>query len=185
MSKKRLFLISFLLTTGGMLLVMYLGQRKPGEVPDLTLLTNGVFVTSQLKPSAVGSLKARGIRTIVDFRPDGEAADQTPSSVIESLSKDDGMAFHYIPVPHESIPDEAVHALRDVLSQGATPTVLYCRSGKRAARTFALAVASQTDGPDLNQILGMVRAAGFSADDLKLNIAERISQRSSSPTSKN
>jgi uncharacterized protein (TIGR01244 family) len=185
MSKKRLFLISFLLTTGVMLLVMYLDHRERGYVPDLTHLTNNVFVTSQLKPSAVRGLKIRRIQTIVDFRPDGEAADQTPSGVIESLSKEQGMAFHYIPVPHESIPDDAVDALRDVLSQGATPTVLYCRSGKRAARTFALAVASQADGPDLDEILGMVRAAGFSAEDLKSNITERISHRSSPQTPKN
>jgi uncharacterized protein (TIGR01244 family) len=185
MSKKRLFLISFLLTTGVMLLLMYLDQRKRGDVPDLTRLTNNVFVTSQLKPSAVRELKIRRIRTIVDFRPDGEAADQTPSSVIESFSKAQGIAFHYIPVPHESIPDDAVDALRDVMSQSAKPTVLYCRSGKRAARTFALAVASQADGPDLDGILGMVRAAGFSAEDLKPNIAERISQRRSPPTPKN
>ena len=44
-------------------------------------------------------------------------------------------------------------------------------------RTFALVEASRVDGPSYDDIIKMVKQAGFSADDLKDNINERISKR--------
>ena len=179
MANLKLFTWSFLITAGLFLALIYHGRSRslPGDSPQLIQVGEDLFITSQLTPHGVGLLKRRGVGSLVDLRPDGEDPAQSSSKLIEAFSKAQGMDFHYIPVPHEQIPESAVAALGEVLSRRTTPTVLYCRSGKRAVRTFALAEASRTDGPATDAICDMVSKAGFSADDLKDNINERISKR--------
>ena len=136
-----------------------------------------IYVASQLRPADLPTLPQCGFKTVVDIRPDGEAAGQIPSAEIGQRLKELGMDFHYIPVPHGTIPDTAVDALGDVLSHDSQPVLLYCRTGRRAVRTLALSEASRLEGPSLDQILNMVREAGFDAEDLKDNIAGRIARR--------
>lgn len=179
MSNFRLFALTFLVTAGVLTTWIYLARDK-SVVPKLVPVAEGVFLTSQLEPANISRLRYQ-IKTIVDIRPDGEAKEQASSAEIAGAAEDYGVNFHYIPVPHESIPADAVEALVDVLSKDPKPVLLYCRTGRRAARTFALAEASQGDGPDANAILKMVVAAGYSAEDLRAEIDERISQRHHTP----
>jgi uncharacterized protein (TIGR01244 family) len=187
MSKFMLFVVSVVVTTGTLLAVIYANrpERAGARIPDLMPLNGDIFLTSQLAPEHMRPLRNKGIRSVIDIRPDGEAAGQPSSDELSAASIRRGMKFHYVPVPHETIPDEAVDALRNALTQAPRPTVLYCRTGRRAARTFALAEASRVDGPDTQAILEMVRSAGFTTDDLREKIAERISRRSSSPAARN
>lgn len=145
--------------------------------PKLTEIRNGVFLTSQLKPSSMRYLRQRQIKTVIDMRPDGEAADQPSSEQMRRTAEAMSMEFHYIPVPHEGIPNDAVDSLQSALKTVEEPVVLYCRTGRRAARLFALAKASQGGGPSAEEILGLVRAAGFEEEDLAGEIARRIANR--------
>jgi uncharacterized protein (TIGR01244 family) len=181
-SKKRLFLISVALTAGVLLAVMYAERPVP---PKLDLLADGVYLSSQLGARDYRFLYSLNIKTVVDLRPDGEAADQIPSSEMEHRFALGEIAFHYIPVAHESISDQAVEALSDVLAHGAKPMVLYCRTGRRAIRTYALAEASRTEGPGNDEILKLVSKHGFSATDIKADIAERVARRGGNHTEKN
>ena len=179
MLKTKLFATSFIVTVCVLLTVIYVHRSKRPVSPALNQLTGSLFVTSQLTPENVSALRFRGIQNIVDLRPDGEATDQAPSSEIQKAAAENGMSFHYIPVPHGPIPKDAVDELNNVLSGQTARTVLYCRTGKRAVRTFALMEASQMNGPNVDAILRMVHNAGFSADDLKENINQRIAKRNS------
>ena len=183
MSKWRLFLYSMVLTTGVTLEYFYL--HRPGEawsrVPKVVRISDDLYISSQLRPESVPALKRGGIKTIVDIRPDGEAADQAPSGEIKTVSIGNGLGFHYIPVPHENIPFGAVEALDQALSAEALPALLYCRTGRRAVRLFALVQASRVDGPGADAIMEMVRATGFSADDLRDEIGQRLSHRKKAP----
>ncbi len=145
---------------------------------------DGVYVSSQIKPKEIPAMRNRSMMTIVDIRPDGEAADQPTHAQMEEAAKANGLDFNYIPVPHESIPPAAVESLGRVLSEGHKPVVLYCRTGRRAVRTFALSEASRRGGPSAEAILAMVKEVGFSADDLKDNIVGRIANRNSKPGGK-
>ncbi len=179
MSNFRLFVLTFLVTTVVLTTWTYLDRDK-STVPKLVPVADGVFLTSQLQPANLRRLRYQ-IRTIVDIRPDGESKDQASSEEIAEAAKKYDVSFHYIPVPHETIPADAVAALVDVLSKEPEPVLLYCRTGRRAARTFALAEASQSDGPDANAICKMVVAAGYSAEDLRGEIDERIATRHQMP----
>lgn len=175
MSNRRLFALTLLLTTGVMLVWLY-ATRTP-RAPAFRQVTDQVMVTSQLAPKHL-RLMEEDIGTIVDFRPDGEAKDQPSSTEMELAARESGIRFHYIPVPHESIPASAVEELSGILAHDPKPILLYCRTGRRAARTFALAEASRADGPGTEEIYKMVEVAGFTAEDLRGEIEARISKRS-------
>lgn len=179
MSKGKLFLISFGTTTLLVCLLIFLGgSRRPRfRPPKLIPIAENIYLTSQLETSNIPALRMRAIRTIVDIRPDGEDQNQAPSSAIEAAARENNLRFHYIPVPHNGIPDSAVTALDHALSGDAGRTVLYCRTGRRAVRLYALVLASRPNGPSTETILKMVSDASFSADDLKEEITQRISHR--------
>ncbi len=159
-------------------------QRYVESQVILSPVGGDVSITSQLRPGYIYELSRRHIRTLVDVRPDGEEQRQASSDEMRSAAENVGIDFYYIPVPHESIPDKAVMELSDVLSRGKTPTVLYCRTGKRAARLYALAEASRASGAGMDDILKLVRDAGFDAEDLKDDLARRIALRETTPTAK-
>ncbi|HZZ44117.1 MAG TPA: TIGR01244 family sulfur transferase [Tepidisphaeraceae bacterium] len=181
MPKLKLFILSLILTTIAGLSFFYF-TRLP--IPaSLTQITADIYISPQLQATDIPRLRNRGIQTIVDFRPDGESADQPSHLQIQSASQTEGIEFHYLPIPHESIPDSAVDALANILSTSPKPLLLYCRTGRRAARTFSLAQASLPTGPDLQTILSQTAHVGFSATDLQANIITRIACRPLVPKS--
>ena len=178
MSNLKLFGLTMVCTMAVGLGYFYLKRRQEESLkPKLTEITDRVFLTSQLKPSSMRYLRQRQIKTVIDMRPDGEAADQPSSEQMMRMAEVMNMKFFYIPVPHEGIPNEAVDSLQSALKTVDEPVVLYCRTGRRAARLFALAKASQGGGPNADEILGLVRAAGFEGEDLAGEIARRIANR--------
>jgi uncharacterized protein (TIGR01244 family) len=178
-SKWKLFFVALILTISVKLTNYYMARPKfPVTAPELKQLSENVFLTSQLQPATVPYLKRNGIRTVIAVRPDGEAPDQPSSTEIAAAAEEQRYQFHYIPVPHDSIPEEAIDSLHDALTLDQGPFVLYCRTGRRAVRLFALTEAMRADGPNADAILEMVTNAGFTADDLREDIAKRISRRS-------
>ncbi|KXV36079.1 oxidoreductase, partial [Gluconobacter oxydans] len=61
-------------------------------------LTDSYAVSPQIAVQDIADLKAEGFRTILCFRPDGEAPDQPEMTVIEEAAKEAGLAFAAIPV---------------------------------------------------------------------------------------
>lgn len=149
-------------------------RRQPVKVSKLT---DGIWVAEQIQLDAIPALQSRGFASIIDLRPDGEAADQPGAQAVESAARAHRMEFAYVPVPHGDIPDSAVSALGKSISSAPRPILLYCRSGRRAARTWSLVEASRPGGLDAVAILAAVTASGQSADDLSTDIARRIALR--------
>lgn len=164
------------------LVVSYAAITKPSPriVVDAKRLANDVWVTEQVAPDSFADIKARRFESIIDLRPDGEEPGQPSSETIAKVAQANGLAFAYVPVTHGDIPSQSVDALGQSLALIHRPVLLYCRSGKRAARTWALAEASRVDGLDAAAIKAAVQSAGQSADDLSESIDARIAARSSS-----
>jgi uncharacterized protein (TIGR01244 family) len=140
-------------------------------------LTRDVWISEQLTADHVVEVQRQGFRSIIDLRPDGEAPDQLPSAEVERLARASGIGFAYVPVQHGDIPAETVDQLVASLRNAQRPVLLYCRTGRRAARTWALAEASRPDGLDAAAIDRAVARAGQSDDDLAAFIAARIAAR--------
>ena len=185
MNKIKLFALSTAAATCVMLAVVYVQRPGSRPAPVLVSQSGSVYVSPQISLRDISRYMLRyHIRTIVDMRPDGEAPDQPNHLQIEEFVKAQDIGFSYIPVPHESIPPATVDELNDVLASAQKPVVLFCRTGRRAVRTFALAEASRLGGPGSETILAMVKEAGFSAEDLRPEIVTRISARTAAPEAK-
>ena len=163
--------ITLVLATAG-----YARWQRPAPARTLPL-TQSVSVSEQLKPDQLPALREAGYTAIIDLRPDGEAPDQPSAAQMGEAARANRMAFVYVPVPHGAIPDSAVTALHQALAEHPGPVLLYCRSGKRAARTWGLVEASRSGGAEVEAILAAVKAGGQSADDLRGQIAERVKAR--------
>ncbi|MDG2537494.1 sulfur transferase domain-containing protein [Dyella jiangningensis] len=150
----------------------------PRAVP-MKLLADGVWVSEQIGPPQLVLLQQKHFAAVVDLRPDGEVAGQPSSSDMADAAGRAGLAFSYAPVPHGAIPEQAVNALQKALASQPRPVLLYCRSGRRAARTWALAEASRAGGLDARAITQVVLAVGQPVDDLGAEIKARIAARPS------
>lgn len=173
----------FALLTGITLVLATAGYaRWQRPVPAQThALTHLISVSGQLQPDQVPALREAGYSAIIDLRPDGEAPDQPSAARMGEAARASRMAFVYVPVAQGAIPDSAVASLHKALAEHPGPVLLYCRSGKRAARTWGLVEASRSGGSDVDAILAAVKASGQSADDLRAQIAERVKARQLEP----
>ncbi|MDR2852795.1 MAG: TIGR01244 family phosphatase [Burkholderiaceae bacterium] len=145
--------------------------------PSTHRLTDGIEVSPQIAPEHMAALKNQGIRTVIDLRPDGEALGQPSSRTMAQAAKQAGLEFGYVPVPHGDVPLSAVDALGKWLAHAPRPVLLYCRSGSRAVRAWALMEASRPGGLDAAGIAQRARDAGRPVDDLRDQIAQRIAAR--------
>lgn len=193
-STGRLFLLSLFAGAAGVLALAawdrHESDRRAAEVAQAAkaapshALVPGIDLAAQLPTSAVAGLPVRGYATVIDLRPDGEAPDQSPSADMAAAAKAAGLRFHYVPVPHGEIPQASVDALRVALEQSSSagPVLIYCRSGRRAARTWALVEAQRAGGRSTDEIIDAVKASGQDAADLRERLETSIGQRASKAT---
>lgn len=154
----------------------YTRLTQPPAV-KINRLTDGIYITEQVMPEQVSRLHRDGFARIIDLRPDGEVPGQPSAEAIRSAAQQNNIAFDYVPVPHGAIPGAAVTSLEKALASGDRPILLYCRSGRRAARTWALVEASRPGGQGTDAIIAAVKAGGQAADDLHDEIERRIAGR--------
>jgi uncharacterized protein (TIGR01244 family) len=179
-SNKAIFGLSVIL--GVIYVVASFGYAHFTKAPPLKFrrLTPDISVAEQIRTESVPQLQLLGFSTIIDMRPDGEVADQPAAVAVETAVHANHMHFSYVPVPHGDIPADAVTALAKAIAENPRPILLYCRSGRRAARTWSLVEASRPGGLDAADILAAVKAGGQSAEDLNGAIAQRIANRTKS-----
>jgi len=159
-------------------------QQSAASVPVQHLAAR-IDLAPQLPLQSIAGMRDRGYATVIDLRPDGEDAAEPPSAEMAERAKASGIRFHYVPVPHGDIPEAAVTQLRQALVEaGGGQVLLYCRSGRRAARTWALVESGRPGGLSVLQILEAVKAAGQDATDLRERLeanAERRNAAGSQP----
>ncbi|MFZ6745572.1 TIGR01244 family sulfur transferase [Undibacterium sp. JH2W] len=158
-------------------------QLPPPDVSQITpalathRLHGEIWVSEQISPQNIATLKQQGIQSIIAMRPDGEVENQPTAAVMEQEAQKHGLKFSYIPIPHGEIPEARVKDLQEILAKTEGPVLMYCRSGSRAARTWSLAEASRAGGLDVTTILAAVKSAGLKAEDLQALIEQRIAAR--------
>lgn len=188
MSFGRVFLVSVALGMGLVLVAAAVsrlttptaqqGRVSPPRAEHASfVLGPGVSVRDQLTLAEVARLKDGGVRTIIDLRPDGEAPDQPAAGAVGAAARAAGLGFAYVPTPHGDILDTVVEDLARAMAVAEQPVLLYCRSGKRAARVWALAEASRPGGASPEVIAAAVRGAGQPVDDLLTRITQRAASR--------
>jgi uncharacterized protein (TIGR01244 family) len=115
---------------------------------DFRRITETFSASPQIGLADVDEAKALGFRMIVNNRPEGESEEQAPGAVIETASRDAGMAYRAIPVTHAGFSEEQVRQMADALADADGPVLAYCRSGTRSTLLWSLAQASLGRMPD-------------------------------------
>jgi len=99
-----------------------------------------VCVAPQLTPEAMAEAARLGFKSVVNNRPDFEGGpDQPTSATIAAAAQAAGLEYRFLPVAggYQS-PEEAMQMAR-LLQELPRPVLMFCRSGARSARLYALA----------------------------------------------
>jgi len=128
-----------------------------------------LFVSPQIDVEDVAAAKALGVGLIVNNRPEGESADQTPGEAIAAAAAQAGIAYVAIPVTHAGFSLNQVEALDAALKQaGDAPVLAYCRSGTRSTLLWALTMARSGLAPA--QIAEQAAGAGYDISPIRAQI---------------
>ena len=129
-----------------------------------------VFAAWQLVASDFADLAARGFRSVVNNRPDGEAPDQLPSAQAEAAAKRHGLQFRYQPVDGLTVTDDdVVDAFARSMAELPRPILYYCRSGTRCAMVWAQASVGRLG---VDKVLETTARAGYDLEDLREDLVE-------------
>lgn len=126
---------------------------------DFRRLSDSVLASQQLTPTDVATASSMGVTLIVNNRPEGEAADQTPGTTIEAAARAAGIDYLAIPITPGTFDEAQVRAMREALGRPDGKVLAYCRSGTRS--TFLWALAQAADGEPLETIASAASAAGY------------------------
>lgn len=111
-------------------------------------LEKNIFVASQLTEADFAEIAARGIRSVVNNRPDGEAPDQPPGADIEAAARAAGMDYLAIPVGSAGFSEPQVERLQQAMAGASGPVLGFCRSGTRSTLLWSLARARSGEDPE-------------------------------------
>jgi uncharacterized protein (TIGR01244 family) len=173
---RNVFLVSMAVGAVGVAAAFGVSKWQRDQAVPAHPLAPGIEISQQLKPEAMGIARQHFV-TVIDMRPDGEDAGQPSSNEMAAAAQAQHLQFAYVPVPHGDIPDAVVDNLATALAARPGPVLLYCRSGRRAARSWSLVEASRSGGMDVDQILAAVKASGQDASDLRARLEQRVKAR--------
>jgi len=135
---------------------------------DIRPLTDTLSVSPQIAPSDLATLAARGFRTVINNRPDGEEPGQPTSAAIAAAAAAAGLAYRHIPVVPGQLQEAQVDGFAEALATLPGPTLAYCRTGTRSATLWALQAARRLPA---DSVLASAREAGYDLSGLAPRLA--------------
>lgn len=135
---------------------------------DIRPLTDTLSVSPQITPSDLAELAAKGFRTVINNRPDGEEPGQPASAVMAQAAAAAGLEYRYIPVVPGQLQDALVDGFAEALTDLPGPTLAYCRTGTRSTTLWALQAARRQPA---DAVLARARGAGYDLSALAPRLA--------------
>ncbi|MBB5518128.1 TIGR01244 family sulfur transferase [Amphiplicatus metriothermophilus] len=132
---------------------------------DIRPLSQTFWVAPQITPEDVREAAAKGVRLVINNRPDGEEPGQPAGAEIEAAAKEAGLAYIAIPIRGGNIGEADLDAFDVAVANASGVTLAYCRSGMRSAALRALARARA--GGDVEAILREAAEAGYDLAGLR------------------
>jgi uncharacterized protein (TIGR01244 family) len=109
----------------------------------LRAIAADVCVAPQLTPEAMAEVARAGFRAVVNNRPDFEEGAMQPTSAqIEAAARAAGLAYRHLPVNGAFQTAAEAAAMAQLLQELPRPLLMFCRSGARSTRLYALATSS-------------------------------------------
>ncbi len=133
-----------------------------------------MFVAWQLVESDFADLAARGFRSVVNNRPDGEAPDQLPNAQAESAALRHGLQFRFLPVNSMTVTnDNVVDTFARLLVELPRPILFYCRTGTRCTMVWSQASVGRFG---MDKVLEIAARAGYDLQVLRDDLVELVEQ---------
>lgn len=105
---------------------------------DVTPLTDALTVSPQPAAEDFAALAARGVRMVVNNRPDGEEPGQLPAAEAARIAAEHGMAYRHIPVTLAALLESDVAQFEQALRDADGPVHAHCKTGVRSATLYVL-----------------------------------------------
>ena len=118
-----------------------------------------ISVSPQIGPDDLAEAAARGVRLVINNRPDDEEAGQPDGAAIRQAAEAAGLAYTAIPVTHAGFSHAQVDAMVQALEQADGPVLAYCKSGTRSTYLWALARAKMGEHPAV--LIEKAEGAGY------------------------
>ena len=132
-------------------------------------INDRVSVSPQILPEDVAAIKAAGFTTIINNRPDGEAANQPSGVEIQAAAEAAGLKYVFIPLGREGVSSRMVEETKQVLEGSAGPVFCYCRSGTRSTTLWALSQAGKLPA---DEIIAAAGQAGYDVSHLAGHLSD-------------
>ena len=118
---------------------------------DIRKVTDYFSVAPQIDETDVEEIAAKGYKTIVANRPDGEGGvDQPRMGSIRTRAEEMGLTFVAVPFSGAPTPD-IIERMQSILNEAPTPVLAYCRTGTRSITAWALTHAGQGQGEEITE----------------------------------
>ena len=135
---------------------------------NLKPLSSEISVTPQIEVAEVADLAARGFKSIIGNRPEGEGPDQPAWSSLLVEAERHGMSARQIPVVPGHIGADDVKCFAEALRDLPTPIAAFCRTGTRSAMLWALA---NPGGLNADELIAVAAAQGYNLAALRERLA--------------
>lgn len=103
-----------------------------------TQINDHLSIADQPDVATIGQLAAKGFKTLINVRPDGESADQPGNEKERQAAEAAGVAYSFIPVTGKTITRADIDAFGRSLGEADGPVLAHCRTGVRALTLFTL-----------------------------------------------
>lgn len=108
------------------------------SLEQMTQLAPELWTCGQIHPADLAEIASKGFRTVINARPDHEAADQPTSDVLAAAAAKAGIQYEYLPVVPNQIREQDIEKFAQYLESLPKPVLTFCRTGNRVAQLWTL-----------------------------------------------
>lgn len=115
---------------------------------DITKVSDTFAVAPQISETDMPNIKAQGITTIINNRPDGEDGHPSSHSQLQIAAEALGLKYYFIPFFGMKFPPQAVAQMAAALEHSSGKVLAFCRTGNRSINAWAKANEAANTGLD-------------------------------------
>lgn len=131
---------------------------------DICQITADYAVSPQIDANDLPAIKSAGFVAVICNRPDEEVPTEQQAATIRIATEAAGLAFHDIPVTHETLDMDMAARQMAVVAAAGGPVFAYCASGTRCTIVWAL---GQTGKMTPDDIIAAAAGAGYNLIGMK------------------
>ena len=124
---------------------------------DITKVSDTFAVAPQISETDMPNIKAQGITTIINNRPDGEEGHSSNNLKLQAAAEALGLKYYFIPIIGMNFPQQAVSQMADAVQQSSGKVLAFCRTGNRSINIWARANQSASTGVDAALLVANTR----------------------------